>query len=280
MKPVTSASSGEPTTDSADQEERDGTLKSPPFAAYQKRLLEQRWQKISRGTTDEMAMRADCFLLRVESLQASSHSLQKRVGGKMKRCIFILRELARALSNRASADGDSAYWKEKAKRMEEEVAKLRAKQEPLNRRILRLQKENRELQVRMQVVEEELGPSATLRRRCAFPVRPPVDREKMEVDVETTGGIVAGGHTRARLDLPPQQGNSITGNMWLESSLMGIGETLRVIMDRLEILESRFPDPLGIGIPPFPPNLSCLPRRRQRRGTIGGGARVKKGDGR
>jgi predicted nuclease with TOPRIM domain len=71
--------------------------------------------------------------------------------------------------------------------LEEELAKVRAEQEPLRRKNLKLEKEVRDLKVRMDEFAEELAPSAILRWRCASPVSP--ERvEDMEVDVVGSGG--------------------------------------------------------------------------------------------
>jgi hypothetical protein len=53
--------------------------------------------------------------------------MKGQVGGSIKQALHLLREANKGLGpHRASITGDSAYWEERARRLEEELAKVRA----------------------------------------------------------------------------------------------------------------------------------------------------------
>jgi hypothetical protein len=136
---------------------------------------------------------------------------------------------------------------QRARKLEENLAKVRAEQEPLRKKNLTLIKEIGNLKERMGGFEKELASSVISRRRCVSPV-PPDGMEDMEVDV------VEFGEWRRNQRRPSEEDLQPAGGLLIASNLMGINEAVRGILCRLEVLESRSRrDPFLAPQPRVPP---------------------------
>jgi predicted RNase H-like nuclease (RuvC/YqgF family) len=113
----------------------------------------------------------------------------------MKKAVYLLRKTCRDFGGRASSRGDPAYWENRAKYLKEELEKLKADQESLRQRNLKLQREVKELKVRMDEFADRFSPTTVLKRRCASPILPSREREEeMSVDVEVVEDFWTSGH--------------------------------------------------------------------------------------
>jgi hypothetical protein len=95
----------------------------------QKRKLERKWGKLRRRTTKEIMQVSDRLLLRIESDRARTTGMKGQIGGSIKEAVHLLREANRAIGQRAFISGDAHYWMERARKLEEELARVRTEQE-------------------------------------------------------------------------------------------------------------------------------------------------------
>jgi hypothetical protein len=193
---------------------------------------------------------SDRLLFCIESDRARTTEIKGQIGGSIKEAVHLLREANRAMGQRVSISGDAYYWMERARKLKEELAKVRTEQEPLRRKNLKLEKEIGKLEARLDEFAEKLEPSAILRRRCASPVSPVREEtDDIKVDVVETGQRL-----RRQRRSSEEEGLQPSGNLLIASNLMGINEAVRGILCRLEVLKSRSRrDPFLAPRPTVPP---------------------------
>jgi hypothetical protein len=216
---------------------------------------------------------SDRLLFRIESDRARTTGLKGQIGGSIKEAVHLLREANRAMGQRAAISGDAHYWEDRARKLGEELAKVRAEQELLRKKNLRLLKEIGNLKERMGGFEEDLAASVIPRRRCASPF-PSGGAEDMKVDVVESGERRVSHHQRHEHCPSDSEDVQLAGNnMLIASNLMGINEAVRGILGKLEVLESRSrrdPSlaPRSMAPPPERPVGEKERKKRVRKGGI------------